>query len=539
MTRTNNFISPKITTGILLISIALISFIAYHDTLGYSFFGSGTLPYIKNQRIYSFSDALDLLRSPIDAGFISLGYAYYRPTTGLSFGIDHAIWGLNPFGYHLTNLLLHTLIAFFVFLTTRIITGGRNTAAWISSVIFLVHPNIMETLPVIARRHNILVALFLLLSIYLFLKYFHSTVFRKTYILLSLFFYVIALGAKESAILVMPIIFVYVLFLQQAPASFKERALNTLKGVMPYILTTIIFVFWRAHILGEVGGNFATKAQTANILKMATSSVWIVKEYLVKLIYPFDFLSLRSFFDFFPYKSILIILLLGALIIYKRNEIISYLESTTGKNILFLLIWLFLPTVFCIYLLSPTSHRCMYIAIIPFSIIMSILITESVEHLTSKVNECRSRSVCLYQSLFNSIITSIIIVVFCASLIAYSPLFRKYREWEAMSDITHTVLNDITGILPQLPEDAVIHIYNLPVSIIPYRNEIPHSEEVSVLAGFSIQAWIDLVYPENRMKVIKEGDVKLASPPESVEMEVERKEGNEFNLTINYGYKAD
>ena len=32
---------------------------------------------------------------------------YYRPLTTFSFAVDHAIWGLNPFGFHLTNTLLH------------------------------------------------------------------------------------------------------------------------------------------------------------------------------------------------------------------------------------------------------------------------------------------------------------------------------------------------------------------------------------------------------------------------------------------------
>src|SRR5439155_23733708 len=33
--------------------------------------------------------------------------AHYRPVQTLSLMVDYALWGLNPFGYHLTNVLLH------------------------------------------------------------------------------------------------------------------------------------------------------------------------------------------------------------------------------------------------------------------------------------------------------------------------------------------------------------------------------------------------------------------------------------------------
>ena len=35
---------------------------------------------------------------------------YYRPLTYISFALDRALWGLNPAGFHLTNLVLHILV---------------------------------------------------------------------------------------------------------------------------------------------------------------------------------------------------------------------------------------------------------------------------------------------------------------------------------------------------------------------------------------------------------------------------------------------
>ena len=35
---------------------------------------------------------------------IEVVYGYYRPLTTLSYVLDYEVWGLNPFGFHLTNV---------------------------------------------------------------------------------------------------------------------------------------------------------------------------------------------------------------------------------------------------------------------------------------------------------------------------------------------------------------------------------------------------------------------------------------------------
>src|SRR5712691_8837921 len=39
--------------------------------------------------------------------FTNLNMGHYQPLSWLSLGVDYSLWGMNPFGYHLTNLLLH------------------------------------------------------------------------------------------------------------------------------------------------------------------------------------------------------------------------------------------------------------------------------------------------------------------------------------------------------------------------------------------------------------------------------------------------
>src|ERR1039458_4877736 len=63
----------------------------------------------------------------------------YQPLSWMSLAADHALWGLKPSGYHLTNLLLHTAGALLFFAVLR-----RATRQWIPSFLgamfFAVHP---------------------------------------------------------------------------------------------------------------------------------------------------------------------------------------------------------------------------------------------------------------------------------------------------------------------------------------------------------------------------------------------------------------
>jgi len=107
--------------------------------------------------------------------------------------IDHAIWGTNPAGYHLTNLLLHAATGLTLFAWLRALlarTAGRGKleaparagrkrpgkapfgltwtdwAALGGSVLFVVHPMQTEAVAGVTHRKELLAALFVLLALW-------------------------------------------------------------------------------------------------------------------------------------------------------------------------------------------------------------------------------------------------------------------------------------------------------------------------------------------------------------------------------------
>jgi hypothetical protein len=93
----------------------------------------------------------------------------YCPLTWLSFAIDYQIWGRDPFGYHLTNLLLHVANTLLVLILVRKTLRGRfahaTTAALLTAVIFGVHPLHVESVAWATERKDVLFVFFYLLGL--------------------------------------------------------------------------------------------------------------------------------------------------------------------------------------------------------------------------------------------------------------------------------------------------------------------------------------------------------------------------------------
>ena len=209
----------------------------------------------------------------------------------MSYSLDYYIWGLNPFGYHLTNLILHTGVSLLVLMVMLLLTGGGRAVSWLTAVVFTTHPILVESVPAIARRQDIIAALFLLLSLVFFIRYLSVARGRQGnwFLLASLLGYTFALGAKEIAI-VLPVMVCGYLCVYWAPCIGRNNAKTTATGIaevvkacVPYAAVTVAYVAWRAHVLGGMGGHVGRSFVPSIVIR---SSVYTVKSYFVDLLYP-------------------------------------------------------------------------------------------------------------------------------------------------------------------------------------------------------------------------------------------------------------
>ena len=105
----------------------------------------------------------------------------YQPLSWITFGLDYIIWGMNPFGYHLTNVLLHSAnAAVFYLLCLKLLSKGGSSgdlkdkaslylSAGFAALFFSIHPLRVESVAWATERRDVLSGLFYILTILLYL----------------------------------------------------------------------------------------------------------------------------------------------------------------------------------------------------------------------------------------------------------------------------------------------------------------------------------------------------------------------------------
>jgi tetratricopeptide (TPR) repeat protein len=223
----------------------------------------------------------------------------YLPVRDLSYMVDYELWGLNPFGYHLSNLIyyLAACLAMYFFLSRLAArwTEDAPLVAFLATLIFAVHPVHVESVAGIAQRKDLVMGFFSFMSLWLFLLYKNKQ--RKGIFALSLFFLALALLSKALAV-VIPL---FILLLNHVYSQDgKEKRIRRAIETAPYILVAFVITLVNFVIARGTG---IVRPEGESPLERIPTALRAVFYYLKMLLFPYplkmwhEFRISESFFE--------------------------------------------------------------------------------------------------------------------------------------------------------------------------------------------------------------------------------------------------
>src|SRR5713101_811196 len=176
------------------------------------------LPTLQNQFV-NWDDAENFLENPHYRGLgwthlrwmWTTHWGHYIPLTWMTLGLDYLLWGMNPFGYHLTSLLLHTANAVvFFFVVRRLLTRALPNpserghalagSAGFAALVFAIHPLRVESVAWATERRGVLSGLFYLAAILVYLRACEREERGRGWYWLSVAVFVCALLSKSMVV---------------------------------------------------------------------------------------------------------------------------------------------------------------------------------------------------------------------------------------------------------------------------------------------------------------------------------------------------
>lgn len=218
--------------------------LAVYSSVINSFFISDDFSHL--QRIFNFF--------PHDF-FLNQCSDFYRPLFYLSMLIDYKIWGFSPCGFHATNILIHSLNSFLVFLITRLLLRHKTrfdsygfAVALVAGAWYLFLPVHAEAVAWISGRADLLATFFALLS---FLGcYCYNVKNNSRYLFAAASLYFLALLSKESVITFPLIITGCGLFLNGLQ---KSKKIKLAKEIWIFAVFSVVFSLYLLMRFKAVG----------------------------------------------------------------------------------------------------------------------------------------------------------------------------------------------------------------------------------------------------------------------------------------------
>jgi tetratricopeptide (TPR) repeat protein len=213
---------------------ALITFIIYLPALTNGFVQWDDPKYVYENPWIQNLDLAFLKRA-----FTEVYFANWHPLTMISYAVDYALWGLNPLGYHLENIIFHTInTALVAVLSIRLISiatplsaPAAFAAGFIPALLFGIHPLHVESVAWVSERKDVLCAMFFMASILFYLRYARKG--KALCYVASLLAFALAIMSKSMAV-TLPAVLLLLDFYPLRRLSGAKAVLKAVAEKLPF-----------------------------------------------------------------------------------------------------------------------------------------------------------------------------------------------------------------------------------------------------------------------------------------------------------------
>jgi protein O-mannosyl-transferase len=211
---------------------------------------------------------------------------FWHPLTWLSLMLDHQLYGLNAGGYHLTNLILHTMSVLLLFLLFNRMTADIWKSAFVAAL-FALHPLRVESVAWVSERKDVLSAFFWMLTLCLYAYYTEkSNIKRYLPVLVS---FICGLMSK-SMVVTLPVVLILLDYwpLKRFASEKGNLILWQLREKTPFFIFSAIFSVVTIHAQSRLHIEYPLVDRIANsLVSFVAYPGKILCPHDLALVYPF------------------------------------------------------------------------------------------------------------------------------------------------------------------------------------------------------------------------------------------------------------
>src|SRR4030042_6534777 len=408
------------------LSIITLSLLVYSNSFESPFQYDDVHSLVVNPYLKDPANLLKLFWTPVMGSGLVKETSSYRPLLLATYCLNFYLGGMNIFGYHLLNTIIHTGCALLVYFITifflRMPYGAKETdsnrqhlTGLLAALIFAIHPVQTESVTYITGRSSSLITFFFLGSFYTYLQYYFSG--KLHHLAWSSLIYVLALLVKETAITLVPLLILLNSFLPPKRA-WKLRFYS----ILPHLAISATYLWSRLYFFGSL--QYKTHQAVPSFYEQLLTQLRAWVHYIGTLIFPltlnvdYDFPISHSIFEGQVILAIGILLMIGVMV---------WRASRTFRPFGFFALWFaitLLPTNSVVPLEDVVTDRWLYLPSVAYAIIFAL----TAEWIFRAKIEYGPRS------------TKIIFFFLCALLLefyGYATLLRNFtwhNEWMLWED---------------------------------------------------------------------------------------------------------